>query len=72
MTSPFDYVNSITTTKSNMMRDSENDVLSEKSYEPWIVNKALSYFPDTILHSNLMNQYHHLDKRPHVVRVSYK
>jgi hypothetical protein len=35
MTSPFDYVNSITTTKSNMMRDSENDVLSEKSYEPW-------------------------------------
>jgi hypothetical protein len=64
MTSPFDYVNSITTTKANMMRDSENDALSEKAYEPWIVNKALSYFPDTILHANLMNQYHHLDKRP--------
>jgi hypothetical protein len=63
MTSPFDYVNSITTTKANMMRDSENDTLSEKAYEPWVVNKALSYFPDTILHANLMNQYHHLDKR---------
>jgi len=47
-----------------MMRDSENDTLAEKAYEPWLVNKALSYFPDTILHANLMNQYHHLDKRP--------
>ena len=64
MASPFDYVNTITATKVNMMRDSENDTLAEKVYEPWLVNKALSYFPDTILHANLMNQYHHLDKRP--------
>ena len=64
MASPFDYVNTLTTTKVNMMRDSENDTLAEKAYEPWLVNKALSYFPDTILHANLMNQYHHLDKRP--------
>lgn len=64
MASPFDYVNTLTTTKVNMMRDSENDTLAEKVYEPWLVNKALSYFPDTILHANLMNQYHHLDKRP--------
>ena len=64
MSSPFEYVNSINFTKKNMMRDSENDVLAEKGYEPWLVNKALSYFPDTILHANLMNQCHHLDKRP--------
>jgi len=64
MASPFDYVNTITTSKVNMMRDSENDVLAESVYEPWLVNKALSYFPDTILHANIMNQYHHLDKRP--------
>jgi len=47
-----------------MMRDSENDVLAERGYEPWLVNNALSYFPDTILHANLMNVNHQLDKRP--------
>ena len=62
--SPFEYVNSITIGKNNMMRDSENDVLSEKQYNPWIVNKALSYFPDTILHANMMNECHHLENRP--------
>jgi len=47
-----------------MMRDSENDALSEKAYEPWLVNNALSYFPDTILYANEMNVRHELDKRP--------
>jgi len=64
MTSPFDYVATINTSKKNMMRDSEDDVLSEKEYNPWVVNIALSYFPDTILHANLMNQHHGLPKRP--------
>lgn len=64
MTNPFDYVNSITLGKNNMMRDTENDVLAEKEYNPWIVNKALSYFPDTVLMANDMNMYHDLDKRP--------
>lgn len=64
MTSPFDYVNSITVDKNNMMRDTENDNLAEKEYNPWIVNKALSYFPDTVLMANDMNIYYALDKRP--------
>lgn len=64
MTNPFDYVNSINHSKKNMMRDTENDTLAEKGYEPWLTNNALSYFPDTILHCNLMNLYSHLDKRP--------
>jgi|TARA_R110000796_G_scaffold33601_1_gene87058 hypothetical protein len=64
MTSPFDYVNSINSGKHNMMRDTENDALSEKDYSGYMVNKALSYFPDTLLHANLMNQYHQLDNRP--------
>lgn len=65
MTNPFDYVNSINSSKkTNLMRDSENDTLAEKGYNAWVVNKAMSYFPDTILHANLMNQYHHLDNRP--------
>ena len=64
---PFDYVNSINKTKKNMMQGSENDALAEKSYKPYIVNKALSYFPDTILHANLMNQYHQLNNKAQYV-----
>ena len=64
MSKPFDYVTSINSTKKNMMRDSENDELSEKGYEPWLTNTALSYFPDTILYANEMNTYHQLEKRP--------
>lgn len=65
MTNPFDYVKSINDAKKpNLMRDSENDTLAEKGYNAWVVNKALSYFPDTILHANLMNQHHNLDNRP--------
>jgi hypothetical protein len=47
-----------------MMRDTENDELAEKQYNPWIVNKALSYFPDTVLIANEVNMYHGLDNRP--------
>ena len=64
MSKPFDYVTSINSTKKNMMRDSENDELSEKGYEPWLTNNALSYFPDTILYANEMNTYHQLENRP--------
>lgn len=46
-----------------MMRDTENDELAEKDYNPWIVNKALSYFPDTVLIANEVNMYYDLDNR---------
>lgn len=61
---PFDFVTDASLTKKNMMRGSENDVLSEKTYNPWLSNIAFSYHPDSILHANLMNQLHHLDNRP--------
>lgn len=64
---PFDYVNAITQTKKDLMRGTENDDLAEKSYNPWLTNNALSYYPDTILHANLMNQYHQLENRPQFV-----
>lgn len=66
---PFDFVNSINSpSKKDLMTDSENDELAESSYVPFIVNKTLSYFPETILHANEMNrtvvdnklQYHYL------------
>jgi hypothetical protein len=64
MSNPFDYLNSINVTKQNMMRGSENDELAEKGYNPFMVNRGLSYFQDTIALANEMNQYHQLDKKP--------
>ena len=54
--SPFDFVNAITHNKKQLMTGTENDELAESSYVPFIVNKSLSYFPDTILHANMMNR----------------
>jgi hypothetical protein len=63
MSNPFDYVNSITFNKKDMMTGTENDELAEKSYVPFVVNRALSYFPDTILYANEMNTNHHVDNK---------
>ena len=60
---PFDYVNSINFTKKNLMRGSENDELAEKSYAPYLTNKSLSYFTDTLLYANEMNKLHFLDNK---------
>ena len=59
MSNPFDYVNSITTTKENLIVDD----LSEKDYAPYMVNRSLSNFMDTVFLSNEMNKYHQLDKK---------
>ena len=60
---PFDFINDASYTKKNLMKGSENDQLAEKAYNPWITNIAFSQHPDSILHANLMNMYHHLDNR---------
>lgn len=56
---PFDFVNSVSHDKKDIMLTD----LDEKEYEPYIVNKALSYHPDTILYSNEMNMRHSLEKK---------
>ena len=56
---PFEFVNAINYTKKNIMVD---DIV-EKAYAPYMVNRQLSYFPDTILAANEMNRNHHLDNR---------
>jgi len=60
---PFDYINSINTTKKNLMRGTDNDHLSEKSYNPFLTNRALSYHNDTVAIANEMNIKHQLDKK---------
>lgn len=59
MTTPFDFINSITYSKRNLL---EEDPQSIKEYEPFIVNKGLSYFPDTIMYANEMNKRWHVPK----------
>lgn len=49
---PFDFVNSITHTKKDLMAEQD----CESLYVPFVVNKALSYFPDTILYANEANR----------------
>jgi hypothetical protein len=55
---PFDFVNSITFKKDEDLLTQE----SERQYIPFLINRALSYFPDTVLYANDMNQYPSLDK----------
>lgn len=61
---PFDFINAINQSKKDMMTDTDNDELAEKSYNAYLVNKGLSYFPDTILYANEMNLYSQLDNKP--------
>ena len=55
-----DWLNSINLTKENII-DIDPDL--EKDYPPYIINKCLSGFVDTILFSNEMNMAPHLDKK---------
>lgn len=54
-TSPFDWLNSINF-KTSM------DPMLMNEYNPFMVNRGLSYFSDTVMWANEMNQRHQLDK----------
>ena len=60
---PFDYLNSINVSKQNLMRGSNDDAVAEKDYVPYMVNRGLSYFQDTVVIANEMNVHHDLDKK---------
>ena len=56
-----DYLKAINQTKEPLM-DTEDEVW-EKKYPPFIVNKCIAPFQDTIMLVNEMNRLHHLDKK---------
>ena len=56
-----EYLKAINETKEPLM-DGEDEEW-EKKYSPYIVNKCVAPFPDTILLVNEINQLHHLDKK---------
>lgn len=58
---PFDYINSITTGRVNIIRESDNPSMAEKDYPAFMVNRGLSYFIDTLMYANDMNRYADLD-----------
>ena len=59
---PFDFLNEINHSKKDLMAD-DIDHQVEKQYNPFIINRGLSYFLDTIIDANEMNTRHHLDKK---------
>ena len=60
---PFDYLNAINYTKKNIVEESDNPELAEKLYPPYMINRGLSYFTDTILFANEMNIRHQCDNK---------
>lgn len=57
---PFDFIKAINETKEDLI---EQDPLNEKDYSTFLVNRGLSYFPDTIMYANEMNRYTDIDKK---------
>ena len=55
-----DFLTAINLSKKNLM---DEDSFTEQEYVPFIVNRTLSYFPDTVLYVNEVNLRGHLDNR---------
>lgn len=55
----FEYLNSINTTKEYLMVDQQ----AEKEYVPYMINRGLSMFNDTIMYANEINRYPELSKK---------
>ena len=58
--SPFDFMNAVSFSKEDLIRNSENPDMTEKEYTPFMVNRGFANFEDTILHANEMNMRHHM------------
>ena len=56
----FDFLNAINVTKQDLIKE---DPQSEKEYVPFMINRGLSYFHDTIMYANEMNKYASVPKK---------
>lgn len=52
-----DILKAINLTKEPLL-DDDTDPFIEREYPPFVVNRCLSYFPDTIFQANEMNRRH--------------
>ena len=55
---PFEFINDICYMKRNIMTEE-----LENKYTPYVINKGLSYFIDTVFQANEMNIHHNADNR---------
>lgn len=58
----FKFVEAVSKSKKDLIKDAEIPEDMEKEYNPYITNKAFSFYIDTILHANEMNSKHWLFK----------
>lgn len=56
---PFEYLTSINYSKDDIMVDD----IAEKQYNSFVINRSLSYFPDTVAFANELNRLHHTDNK---------
>lgn len=57
--SPFDFVNDILQNKKNLIVDDHTESL----YNPFLINRSLSYHYDCLMYVNEVNRRHHIDKK---------
>jgi hypothetical protein len=50
---PFDFLNAINDNKKDLFQDPQ----ATKDYSPFMINRGLSFFPDTVLYANEMNKH---------------
>ena len=60
---PFEFIKAASQSKQDLIGDDEYPEMAEKQYNAYIVNRGFTYFEDTILHANEMNQRAHLFDR---------
>ena len=60
---PFDFVNAINNSKEDLIRGSDNPDLAESFYKPYLINKAFSYFKDTVMYSNEINMFPNIEHK---------
>lgn len=58
----FDYVNAINS-GNDKVNNSEEPEETIREYNPFIINKAFSFYQDSILAANAMNTYNNIDKK---------
>lgn len=59
MTTFFDFLNSVNENKRDLLKE---DPANVSEYVPFMVNRGLSYFPDTVMFANEMNQHASIPK----------
>lgn len=58
---PFDFINAINSKAKRNLIDEDPEL--ERHYVPYVINRSLSYFPDTVMHANEVNRHSLLDKK---------